>query len=189
MVSAFLLIFAKKTGSNMYSTVLVVDDNKEVLISLKYLLKKTFEQVLTLASPESIPQVMNQDTVSVVLLDMNFALGLNTGGEGLFWLEKIKQLHPEVPVVLFTAYADIELAVRALKQGASDFVVKPWDNDKLVFTLTAAIDRQNDIRTLAEVEDEHIRAAVDKCNGNLRLAADLLGISRQTLYNKLKSIR
>lgn len=172
----------------MYNTVLIVDDNDGVLISLRYLLKKTFENVLTLSCPDSIPQVMAQENVQIVLLDMNFALGLNTGNEGLFWLEKIKQLHPEVPVVLFTAYADIELAVKAVKRGAADFVVKPWDNEKLVQTLTAAIDKRRSIRTLAEVEDEHIRAAVDKCNGNLKLAADLLGISRQTLYNKLKTL-
>ncbi len=173
----------------MYNSILIVDDNQSVLVSLRYLFKKTFEKVLTLSAPDTIPQVMAQESVSVVLLDMNFALGLNTGSEGLFWLDRIKQLHPEVPVVLFTAYADIELAVKALKRGASDFVVKPWDNDRLLQTLAGAIDRQRDIRTLAEVEDEHIRAAVDKCNGNLKLAADLLGISRQTLYNKLKAIR
>ena len=112
----------------MYQSILVIDDNPNVLISLRYLLKKTFEQVLTLNAPDSIPTVMAQNAVDVVLLDMNFSLGLNTGNEGLFWLDKIKQLHPEVPVVLFTAYADIELAVQALKRGAADFVEKPWDN-------------------------------------------------------------
>ncbi len=173
----------------MYQSILVIDDNPNVLISLRYLLKKTFEQVLTLNAPDSIPTVMAQNAVDVVLLDMNFSLGLNTGNEGLFWLDKIKQLHPEVPVVLFTAYADIELAVQALKRGAADFVEKPWDNNKLVDTLKSAINRQQQIRPLAEVEDAHVRSAVDKCHGNLRLAADLLGISRQTLYNKLKQSR
>lgn len=172
----------------MYKTVLVVDDNQSVLISLKYLLKKTFERVITLSLPDTLPQVMAQEDVSVVLLDMNFALGLNTGNEGLFWLENIKRLHPETPVVLFTAYADIELAVKALKRGASDFVVKPWDNEGLVHTLTSAIDKQTQVQPLQEVEAAHIRGAVDKCHGNLKLAADLLGISRQTLYNKLKSL-
>lgn len=169
-----------------YSTVLVVDDNQSVLVSLKYLLKKTFEKVLTLSSPDTILKVMDEEIVQVVLLDMNFALGLNTGNEGLFWLDNIKRLHPDIPVVLFTAYADIELAVEALKRGASDFVVKPWDNVKLVNTLTSAIDKQNQVLPLQEIEDAHIRSAVDKCGGNLKLAADLLGISRQTLYNKLR---
>ena len=88
----------------MYSTVLVVDDNKEVLISLQYLLKKTFEQVLTLASPESIPQVMNQDTVSVVLLDMNFDARKLDGEEGLFWLNRINEMPNAPAVVLITAF-------------------------------------------------------------------------------------
>lgn len=171
-----------------YNTVLVVDDNQSVLVSLKYLLKKTFEKVLTLSSPEGILKVMEEERVQVVLLDMNFALGLNTGNEGLFWLDNIKRVHPETPVVLFTAYADIELAVNALKRGATDFIVKPWDNVKLVQTLTSAIDKQSEVQPLQEIEDAHIRSAVDKCGGNLKLAADLLGISRQTLYNKLKSV-
>lgn len=172
-----------------YHTVLVVDDNQGVLVSLKYLLKKTFEKVLMLSSPDTILQVMEAENVQVVLLDMNFALGLNTGNEGLFWLDNIKRVHPDTPVVLFTAYADIELAVNALKRGATDFVVKPWDNEKLVQALTSAIDKQNEVLPLQDMEDAHIRSAVDKCNGNLKLAADLLGISRQTLYNKLKTIK
>ena len=170
----------------MYQSILIIDDNPNVLISLRYLLKKTFEQVFTLNAPDSIPTVMAQNAIDVVLLDMNFSLGLNTGNEGLFWLNKIKLLHPEVPVVLFTAYADIELAVKALKRGAADFVEKPWDNNKLVDTLMGAINRQQQIRPLAEVEEAHVRSAVDKCHGNLRLAAEMLGISRQTLYNKLR---
>lgn len=170
----------------MYKSILVIDDNESVLVSLRYLLKKTFEKVLTLSAPDTVLQVMASEEVSVVLLDMNFALGLNTGNEGLFWLEKIKTVHPKTPVVLFTAYADIEIAVKALKRGAADFVVKPWDNEKLVNTLTGSIDKLNDIRPLAEVEDEHVRSAVDQCHGNLKQAADLLGISRQTLYNKLR---
>lgn len=170
----------------MYKTVLIVDDNQSVLISLKYLLKKTFEKVITLNSPDTILQTMSQEDVSVVLLDMNFAFGLNTGNEGLFWLDNIKREHPQTPVVLFTAYADIELAVKALKRGASDFVVKPWDNEKLVQALTSCIDKQTEVQPLQEMEEAHIKGAVDKCHGNLKLAADLLGISRQTLYNKLK---
>lgn len=176
-------------SAKSYNTVLVVDDNQSVLVSLKYLLKKTFGKVLTLSSPDTILKVMDEETVQVVLLDMNFALGLNTGNEGLFWLDNIRRRHPDTPVVLFTAYADIELAVEALKRGATDFVVKPWDNVKLVNTLTAAIDRQGEVLTLQEIEDAHILGAVDKCGGNLKLAADLLGISRQTLYNKLKGIK
>jgi len=129
---------------------------------------------------------MENEEVNIVLLDMNFALGLNTGNEGLFWLEQIKRVHPDIPVVLFTAYGDIELAVKGVKLGAADFVVKPWDNQRLLDTLRNAIEKQKEVRPLAEIEEEHIRTALDKCGGNIKLAAELLGISRQTLYNKIK---
>lgn len=170
----------------MYKSILVVDDNEGVRVSLKYLLKKTYEKVILLDNPESIIKTMDEENINVVLLDMNFALGLNTGKEGIFWLEQIKRIHPDVPVVLFTAYGDIELAVKGVKLGAADFIVKPWDNQKLLDTLRNAIEKQKEVRPLAEVEEEHIRAAVDKCDGNMKLAAEMLGISRQTLYNKIK---
>lgn len=88
--------------------------------------------------------------------------------------------------MLFTAYGDIDLAVRGVKAGAFDFVVKPWDNAHLISTLLAAVESSNRISTLDEMEDEHIRKAIDKCHGNLTQAAEILGITRQTLYNKLK---
>lgn len=172
----------------MHKSILVVDDNEAVRVSLKYLLKKMFEKVVLIDNPDAIQTAMEEETFSVVLLDMNFALGLNTGNEGLFWLEHIKHLHPEIPVVLFTAYGDIELAVRGLKKGAADFVTKPWDNDKLLYTLNRAIEAENEIIPLAELETKHIRAAIDKCGGNMKLAAEMLGISRQTLYNKMSPL-
>ncbi|MCR5312233.1 MAG: response regulator [Bacteroidaceae bacterium] len=171
----------------MYKSILVIDDNEGVRISLKYLLKKTFENVITLDSPENCLQVLEKQDISIVILDMNFSLGLNTGNEGLFWLDKIKKSHPKLPVILFTAYGDIELAVRGVKAGASDFVVKPWDNTKLMESIRNAFEKQQEIRPLAEIEVEHIRNAIDKCGGNMKLAAELLGVSRQTIYNKLNS--
>lgn len=98
----------------------------------------------------------------------------------------IKRAHPDIPVVLFTAYGEIDLAVRGLKQGAADFIVKPWDNDKLLMTLRMAIEKQSQIKTLDELTEEHMKKAIDKCHGNLTQAAELLGVSRQTLYNKMK---
>lgn len=167
-------------------TILVIDDNERILISLKYVLSEDFDKVITLNNPEKALVTMMQENVDIVLLDMNFQLGVNTGSEGLFWLEAIKRAHPEVPVVLFTAYGEIDLAVRGLKLGASDFVVKPWDNDKLLMTLKMAIEKQNKLATLDEITEEHIKKAIDKCHGNLSQAADILGVSRQTLYNKMK---
>lgn len=171
-----------------YKSILVVDDNDGVRVSLKFLLKKMFDTVITIDSPEKILTTLSQEEVSIVLLDMNFSLGLNTGREGMFWLTNIKQKYPDIPVVLFTAYADIQLAINGLKQGASDFVIKPWDNTQLLDTLRNVLEKDREVRPLAEIESEHIRSAVDKCDGNLKLAAELLGISRQTLYNKLKML-
>ena len=116
-------------------TLLVVDDNRNILTSLQYLLVDYFGQILTLDSPVTIPTVLAQNGVDIVLLDMNFSSGINNGNEGLYWLKEIRRLRPQAAVVLFTAYADIDLAVRGIKDGAADFIVKPWNNDKLIQTL------------------------------------------------------
>lgn len=121
-------------------TIVVVDDNKNVLTALQLLLKNAFERVVTLPYPASLPTVLREERPDVVLLDMNFVGSFNTGNEGLFWLHEIKRDWPSIPVVLFTAYADIDLAVRGIKEGAADFVVKPWDNDRLIETLLDACD-------------------------------------------------
>ena len=123
----------KKNGN-----ILIVDDNRGVLAALQLLLKPHFERIATLASPASLPAMLREEGWSVLLLDMNFTSGINNGNEGLYWLHEAKRLRPDLPVVLFTAYADIDLAVRGIKEGATDFVVKPWDNHRLVETLTAA---------------------------------------------------
>lgn len=119
-------------------TILIIDDNRGVLSALKLLLKGTFEHIIALPSPVTLPSVLRMENPDVVLLDMNFTDALNSGNEGLYWLHEIKRMHPSLPVVLFTAYGDIDLAVRGIKEGATDFVVKPWDNAKLVETLKNA---------------------------------------------------
>mgnify|MGYP000572705486 CR=1 FL=1 len=119
-------------------TIIIVDDNKGVLTAVEILLKSYFSKVVTLSSPVTLITVMQEEMPEVILLDMNFTSGINTGNEGLFWLHEIKKVRPELPIVLFTAYADIELAIRGIKEGAADFVVKPWDNAKLLETLKTA---------------------------------------------------
>lgn len=119
-------------------TIIVVDDNKGVLSAVKLLLKNHFEHIVSLPSPVTLPATLREENAQVVLLDMNFSSGLNTGNEGLYWLHEIKKAQPSLPVVLFTAYADIDLAVRGIKEGATDFIVKPWDNSRLVETLLSA---------------------------------------------------
>ena len=118
---------------------LIVDDDRDVLNSLKLFLKYEFETVETCSNPNLIPALLEKQSFDVVLLDMNFTAGINTGNEGIFWLNEIKKL-PEPPVVVpITAYGEVDVAVRAIQEGAADFVVKPWDNDKLASTLKAAL--------------------------------------------------
>jgi len=114
---------------------LIVDDNKSILSALEILLQEEFDEVKTIANPNQLPSLIESNEFDLVLLDMNFSAGVNTGNEGLYWLSRIRDIKPDLEVVLFTAYGDVELAVKALKQGAADFVLKPWDNEKLKATL------------------------------------------------------
>ena len=171
-----------------YGTILIVDDNTSILTAMRYLLDGTFERILLQTQPNDILKIMAQEDIDIVLLDMNFTLGVNNGQEGLFWLRTIRKQHPQMPVVLLTAYADVSLAVKGLKNGAADFITKPWNNDELVRKLKDVLDLQSEIVTLDEVEKDHIRRTIDRCHGNLTQAAELLGITRQTLYNKMKRL-
>ena len=128
---------SKKAGK-----LLIVDDNRSILSAVKLLCEGVFEEIVTLPSPNSLITTLHKESPDVVLLDMNFHAGINTGNEGLYWLKEVLAKFPETKVVLFTAYADIELAVRAMKEGAFDFVVKPWDNDRLVEILKSAYNRR-----------------------------------------------
>lgn len=132
-------------------TIIVIDDNKGVLSAVKLLLKNHFEHIVTLPSPITLPAALREENAQVVLLDMNFSSGLNTGNEGLYWLHEIKKIHPSLPVVLFTAYADIDLAVRGIKEGATDFIVKPWDNARLIETLLSACRNSSKNKKRAEI--------------------------------------
>lgn len=167
-----------------YGTLLVVDDNPAILTAVKICLNGVFERILTLSAPDAILTTLQQEHVDEILLDMNFVQGINTGQEGLFWLSAIHRRHPDIPIVLVTAYADVKLAVKGLKNGAADFITKPWDNDELIRTLKDAIDKAGDVLPLDEMEKEHVRKVVNKCHGNMSRAAELLGITRQTLYKK-----
>lgn len=123
------------------SHILVVDDNAGIRAALKILLPTRFTDVELIASPKALVSTMQSFKPDVVLLDMNFETDINTGNEGLFWLSELKKHFPGVEVVLFTAYADIALAVEGMKRGAFDFVVKPWDNTKLLAILESALEK------------------------------------------------
>lgn len=130
------VIMIKKQG-----TILIVDDNRNILTTVRMLLDPIFHNIITIANPNSIPAKLREEHPDVVLLDMNFSSGINSGNEGLFWLREIKSLSPKTEVVLFTAYADIQLAVMGIKEGAADFIVKPFDNEKMISTLLEARDK------------------------------------------------
>jgi len=119
--------------------ILIVDDNKSILSALEIFLIPEFQTVTTLADPNQIPTELRKKDYNLVILDMNFNAGINTGNEGIYWLGRIKESNPEISVVMITAYGDVELTVKALKMGATDFFLKPWDNNKLLATLKSAL--------------------------------------------------
>ena len=136
MIFCSFVTMIKKQG-----TILIVDDNRNILTTVRMLLEPVFANIITIANPNSIPAKLREEHPDVVLLDMNFSSGINSGNEGLFWLREIKSLSPKTEVVLFTAYADIQLAVTGIKEGAADFIVKPFENGKMISTLTEARDK------------------------------------------------
>ncbi len=171
-----------------YNTIIIVDDNPAILTALKICLATEFARIVTMTSPDMLVATLaKEEAVDAVLLDMNFSLGVNTGQDGLFWLRAVKKLHPNTPVVLITAYADLQLAIKGMKSGAADFITKPWDNNELIQKLHDAIDRSREVVPLDEVEQQHVRKVVEQCHGNMSRAAEMLGITRQTLYKKIKN--
>lgn len=186
----------------------IIDDHPAVLQSLRLVLEGVFTSVVTAHSPLLLPSILSDGEVDAVVLDMNFDSRKLDGEEGLRWLRYIRALPTPPAVVLITAFGDISLAVRSLKEGAEDFITKPWDNDELVDKLLRAIDKRTQRMrqeqrmkeaarlehrreatrqmTLDEIERRHITEILDECGGNLSEAAVRLGISRQTLYNRLK---
>jgi DNA-binding NtrC family response regulator len=123
----------------MKGNILILDDNKSVLTALEMLLHTEFDDVFALSNPNSLVTTIQKHNIDVVLLDMNFKAGINTGNEGIYWLRQIQKLDPAISVVMITAYGDVELAVKAVKEGAFDFILKPWENNKLISTLHASI--------------------------------------------------
>ena len=188
--------------------VVIIDDNRAVLQSLKLVLEDVFATVTTMMVPYSLPAILSGAKVDVVLLDMNFSAQKLDGQDGIKWLRYIKSQENPPAVVMITAFGDINLAVSSLKDGAEDFITKPWDNDELVEKLLGAIEKrrrqQTEIEkasetellkeqqeatrqmTLEELEKFHIMDMMQECENNLTEVAKRLGIGRQSLYDKLK---
>lgn len=129
------------------ATILIVDDDPDVLTAVKLLLKTEAQEVITEKNPENLNWLLQRNEVDLVLLDMNFNSAINTGNEGLYWLRKVKDWKPNVAVIMITAYGDIDLAVRSLKEGANDFIVKPWHNEKLIATIKELLDKKEGVKT------------------------------------------
>jgi DNA-binding NtrC family response regulator len=132
--------------------ILIVDDNKSALSALRMLLQLEFETVVTIANPNQIMLELKKDDFDVVLLDMNFSAGINSGNEGLFWLGEIKNAAPSIEVIMITAYGDVELAVKALKLGAADFILKPWENEKFLATIKSIFKLRCSTRQVEELK-------------------------------------
>ena len=121
-----------------FGSILVVDDDEDVLLAARLLLKPHTAALQIEKDPRLLPDLLPGSSYDVILLDMNFDRDVTSGGEGFFWLDRILEIDPDAVVVLITAYGDVDLAVRAIKDGATDFVLKPWQNEKLLATLSAA---------------------------------------------------
>lgn len=186
-------------------TLLIIDDNRSVLAAVRLIAEMKFDRVVASTSPSRIPALLREEHPDCILLDMNFHTAVNNCNEGLYWLSEIRRLSPATPVVLFTAYAEVPLAVEGLKAGASDFVIKPWDNARLLQTLLNAARKEINPPpaplnlqpaplnqppvTLEEMERQMITRTLADNGGNLTATAATLGITRQTLYNKIKHHR
>ncbi|MBC7948854.1 MAG: sigma-54-dependent Fis family transcriptional regulator [Chitinophagaceae bacterium] len=161
------------------ASILIVDDDTDVLTAVRLLLKTEAKEVVTEKNPENLRWHLSKGTVDVILLDMNFNSSINTGNEGLFWLKEIQKLKSEAAVIMITAYGDIDLAVRSLKEGAADFVVKPWHNEKLVSTIKDTLKRKSNKTSITPF------ANVDTIIGK-----ELLGDSEamQQIFYKIEKI-
>ena len=146
----------------MKGKILIIDDNKSVLTALEMLLQNEFEEVITLKNPNNLISTIQQNNIDVILLDMNFKAGINTGNEGLYWLKRIQDINTTISVVMITAYGDVELAVNTVKEGAFDFILKPWDNSKLISTLNAALKLRK-----SKIETELLRETTTKLKQEL----------------------
>ena len=122
--------------------ILVIDDDTDVLTAVRLLLKTEVKEVITEKNPENLRSILAKQSFDLIMLDMNFMSSINTGNEGLFWLKKIKEFKSDAAVIMITAYGDIDLAIRSLKEGAADFVVKPWHNEKLLITIKEALNKK-----------------------------------------------
>jgi len=159
------------------ATILIVDDDKDILTAVRFLLKMEVKEILMETNPENIQRLITEKNIDIILLDMNFKSSVNTGNEGLFWLKEIKKWKPSQSVIMITAYADIDLAVKSLKEGATDFVIKPWHNDNLLNILSETCQKQE--TTVSKERISHKKTDIEMVGESE---------SMQLLYHKLQKI-
>lgn len=147
---------------NKSGHILIVDDDEDVLSAAKFFLKRHILRVDTETRPTALPQLLEQHAYDLILLDMNFTQDVSSGLEGLQWLDKILQIDPAAVVIMITAYGDVELAVRAIKEGATDFVVKPWENEKLLATVHAGIRLRQSRMEISNLRDRQRQMSRDQ---------------------------
>lgn len=178
----------------MKASILIIDDNKSILSALEILLSPEFDDVNAISNPNLIPSELKKKDYNLVILDMNFSAGINTGNEGIYWLGRIKEINPDISVVMITAYGDVDIAVKALKAGACDFVLKPWDNEKLIATLKLAVqlnlsrkevshlkEREAGLRKELKREQSNIIGSSPQMQGVLRLVRKVAGTDANVL--------
>jgi DNA-binding NtrC family response regulator len=160
--------------SKSFNKILIVDDDRDVLVAAQLFLKQYAERVDTEADPNHIPSLLQNDSYDVILLDMNFAQDATSGKEGFHWLSRILEIDSSAVVILITAYGGVETAVQAIKEGATDFVLKPWQNEKLLATLSSAARLRR-----SQLEVNQLRAEQEQLRADLdRQFPDMVGTSR-----------
>ena len=166
--------------------ILIVDDNEDILLAAQMFLKQHITVVHTELNPDHIPSLLQNETYDVILLDMNFTEDVTSGLEGFHWLEKIQEIDPSAVVIMITAFGDVEMAVRAIKQGATDFVLKPWQNEKLLATLSSAMNLRQSQREVDKFRSrqKQLSADIDQ------RFHDMIGVSpaMQEVFNAIRKV-
>jgi len=173
-------------SANNTGRILIVDDNEDLLRAARMFLKRHFQQVDIEKNPESIPSLLNNEQYDVILLDMNFTKDVSSGHEGFLWLEKILDIDVSAVVVLITAYGDVQMAVKAIKEGATDFVLKPWENEKLLATIFSAMRLRE---TKLEVENLKSRQQLLSADADNKFQ-DIIGnsMAMQQVYKTIERV-
>ena len=172
--------------TNKAGKILVIDDNEDILLAARLFLKQHFLVVHTEKDPQVIPTQIINETYDIILLDMNFSQDVTSGSEGFYWLEKILEIDPSAVVILITAYGDVEMAVRAIKEGATDFVLKPWQNEKLLATLSAAMHLRH-----SQLEVDRLRSRQKQLSADIdQRFHNMVGISpaMQEVYAAIQKV-